>query len=146
MARGKGRSAKAFEDLRAFALTFPEAHEDHPWGEVVVKVKKKVFVFLGTGAHGVGASVKLPQSKFDALDLPFCEPTGYGLGKAGWVSARFGEGEAVPIDLLKKWIDESYRAVAPKTLVKAMDAGAPLKAKKAPAKKQKVVTKKKAAR
>ena len=44
----------------------------------------------------------------------FAEPTGYGLGKAGWVSARFEPGDDVPVDLLKQWIDESYAAVAPK--------------------------------
>ena len=30
-----------------FALGLPETHEDHPWGETVIKVNKKVFVFLG---------------------------------------------------------------------------------------------------
>jgi predicted DNA-binding protein (MmcQ/YjbR family) len=31
-----------------FALGLPEAYEDHPWDETVVKVAKKVFVFLGS--------------------------------------------------------------------------------------------------
>ena len=27
--------------LRDYALGFPEAHEDHPWGHIAVKVKGK---------------------------------------------------------------------------------------------------------
>jgi hypothetical protein len=30
----------------------------------------------------------------------------------------------VPVELLKLWIDESYRAIAPKRLVAELDAGA----------------------
>src|SRR6266545_2881018 len=33
--------------LRDFALGLPGAYEEFPWGECVVKVNKKVFVFLG---------------------------------------------------------------------------------------------------
>ena len=69
----------------------------------------------------LGLSVKLPQSGMLALSLPFASPTGYGLGKAGWVSASFGARERIPLDLLRAWIDESYRAVAPKKLVKQLD-------------------------
>jgi predicted DNA-binding protein (MmcQ/YjbR family) len=108
--------------LRAFALAFPEAYEDSPWGERVAKVKGKVFVFLGMGGDTLGLSVKLPQSGMLALGLPFASPTGYGLGKAGWVTAKFGKGEKAPVDLLRAWIEESYRAVAPKKLVAAMTA------------------------
>ena len=35
--------SSAEADLLAFALTYPEAYEDHPWGERVVKVRKKVL-------------------------------------------------------------------------------------------------------
>jgi predicted DNA-binding protein (MmcQ/YjbR family) len=107
--------------LRAYALAFPEAREDFPWGERVVKVKDKVFVFLGRDDEDIGVTVKLPSSGLLALSLPFASPTGYGLGKSGWVTARFGPKEKPPLELLRKWIDESYCAVAPKALVKALD-------------------------
>lgn len=105
-----------------YALSFPGAWEDHPWGERVVKVGPKVFVFFGRGADGksFGLSVKLPASADFALSLPFAQPTGYGLGKHGWVTARFAQEDEPPVELLRQWIDESFRAVAPKRVVARM--------------------------
>jgi len=112
------------EALRAHAFTFPETHEDHPWGEIALKVRGKVFVFLGADGDEVGFSVKLPQSADAALSLPFTRPTPYGLGKSGWVSATVGPKTRAPEELLREWITESWTAIAPKTLVKAHAAGA----------------------
>jgi predicted DNA-binding protein (MmcQ/YjbR family) len=126
--------------LRAYALSFPGAFEDFPWGERVAKVGKKVFVFLGhdedaqasaseakqahIGTPGeFGMNVKLPESAMEALHLPFAKPSAYGLGAKGWVSLTFGPGDDPPMELLQSFIEESYRAVAPKTLVKQYDAG-----------------------
>jgi hypothetical protein len=36
------------------------------------------------------------------------------------MTARFAPREKPPLPLLKQWIDESYRAVAPKKLVDAL--------------------------
>lgn len=110
--------------LRQFALGFPGATEDSPWGERVAKVNGKVFVFLGAdpvAGGGMGLSVKLPASREEALDLPFAKPTGYGLGKSGWVSARFSAEDRPPVEILKAWIEESYRAIAPKKLVAELE-------------------------
>lgn len=110
--------------LRRYALSFPGATEDFPWGERVAKVQGKVFVFLGTDpvpGGTMGLSVKLPQSSQDALDLPFAKPTGYGLGKSGWVTARFEAKDNPPLEILEGWIEESYRAVAPKKLVAELE-------------------------
>ncbi len=109
-------------ELRDYAMTFPEATEDHPWGHRAIKVKGKSFLFLGgeKDTKELSLSVKLPSSRDMAVDLPFAEPTGYGLGKSGWVTARFAKTGDVPFDLLKSWIDESYRAIAPKKLVKGL--------------------------
>lgn len=123
------RKASPRKTLLDFALSLPGAYPDHPWGETVAKVGKKVFVFLGHDERAVGFSAKLPASSEAALLLPFAKPTGYGLGKSGWVTASFDEGEDVPVDLLLGWIEESYRAIAPKKLVAELD-GAPARGSK----------------
>jgi predicted DNA-binding protein (MmcQ/YjbR family) len=109
--------------LRRRALEFPEAHEDHPWGHVAVKVRGKTFVFLGGAADEPGRfsmTVKLPVSGEMALTLPFVKPAGYGLGKSGWVSISLGAKDKCDFNTLADWIGQSYRAVAPKTLVKSL--------------------------
>ena len=124
---------KLCEALRRYALSFPETHEDHPWGEIALKVRGKVFVFLGPDGDAVSFSVKLPQSADQALSLPFTQPTPYGLGKSGWVSATVGPKAKAPQALLEAWIEESWLAIAPKTLVKQRAGVAPA-AKVAPRK------------
>ena len=115
-------SDSAKDAVRAFALGLPGAWEDHPWGESAIKVGKKVFAFLGVLGAGFGMSVKLPDSGGAVLVEPFARPAGYGLGKSGWVEMTFGADEEPPLDLLLGCVLESYRAVAPKALVKELDA------------------------
>jgi predicted DNA-binding protein (MmcQ/YjbR family) len=106
--------------LRKKALDYPAVHEDFPWGEHALKVKKKVFLFMRYDASMLSLSIKLPASHGMALMFPFATPTGYGLGKAGWVTARFPKGARPPLRLLVAWLDESYRAIAPAKLVAAL--------------------------
>lgn len=120
-----GRRAHAA--LRKAALAFPEAWEDFPWGEAVYKVRKKIFLFLSVDAEGLHLSVKLPETSAIALMLPNVEPTGYNLGKSGWVSATFPPNEEPSMKMLLAWLDESYRAVAPSRLIKALDTAVPPK-------------------
>ena len=121
-ARADGPGPKAVMELRAFALGLPGAVEEFPWGDRALKVNKKVFAFLGAYEGGLAMSVKLAETAAVALALPFASPTRYGLGKAGWVTAQFAPKERPPVALLRAWIEESYRAVAPKKLVAALDA------------------------
>jgi predicted DNA-binding protein (MmcQ/YjbR family) len=106
-----------------FALWLPQAHLDHPWGEDVAKVNKKVFVFLGLedpASYPLGMTVKLDESHDQALAVPGAEPTGYGLGRAGWVTIPFRD-TTPPLDVLRDWVEESYRRIAPKRLVAELD-------------------------
>lgn len=128
------KPSDAFKKLKAAAKAYPGAWEDHPWGETVYKVGKKVFVFLGVDKAdgGFGMSCKLPDSSEAAITMfSWASPTPYGLGKSGWVSARFEKKDDVPADLLVQWLEESYQAIAPAKLQKATAA-----APKPPAKKR----------
>lgn len=121
--------------LLEHALAMPGAHEDHPWGETVAKVGKKIFLFVGEDSEGrLSFSVKLPESADAALSLGFTTPTGYGLGASGWVTSRIGPDDPAPVDVFLRWIDESFRAVAPASLVKQLD-GTPAPAPKKPKRK-----------
>ena len=110
------------EQIRAFTFGMPEAWEDHPWGDTVAKVGKKVFVFLGIPDDDgpTHLTVKLRDSHEEASSMPWVTPAGYGLDRAGWVSCAVPPD--APLDLLTGWIEESYRIVAPKRLVAVLDS------------------------
>lgn len=116
------------------AASYPEVTEDNPWGHRAFKVRGKTFLFLGADRETLSLSVKLPASGGAALELPFTEPTHYGLGKSGWVTARFSVGADIPLSLIEKWLDESFRAIAPKRLVASLHEAEAPSASKAPAK------------
>ena len=105
-----------YERLRGFALAMPEAVEEMPWGHSAIKVRKKSFLFLNDEEGSLSLSVKLPVSRDFALIFDFAEPTGYGLGRSGWITARFDEQSDMDFELLERWIVESYKAIAPKKL------------------------------
>jgi hypothetical protein len=119
----KGPHDAMLKELRAFGLAYPGAHTKSPWpGHLDLAVNDKTFAYLSLEGEPLGVGCKLPRSAGVALMLPFCTPTAYGLGKSGWVSAKFDSHDP-DIDMLKAWLDESYRAQAPKTLVRQLDAG-----------------------
>lgn len=115
-----GGLAGRAEALRAAALALPEAREDFPWGHCAFKVGRKIFAVTSLEEGELRLSVKLPASGAFALMQPWAQPTGYGLGRSGWVSASFRKASGVPLGLLRQWIEESYRAIAPKKLSAAL--------------------------
>lgn len=134
----------AYAAMRAFALSFPEAHEDFPWGHCAIKVRGKMFLSMAVLEEAFNFSLKLTDSNFEALLLPFTSPTRYGLGKSGWVSASFPVDQSPPLETVMLWIEESYRAVALKTLVKQLDASGGVAAFSKAGKQTKVSSRKKA--
>ena len=103
--------------LRAMALAYPETYEEQPWGDRVVKVKGKIFFLCGVHEGQLYVTVKAKKSGRKLLMRPYAEPTHYGMGKYGWVTVKVRNDTKVMLDLIKAWIDESYRAVAPKKLL-----------------------------
>ena len=114
----KKKSSPMAQAIRKRALSYPDTHEDFPWGESAFKVKGKAFVFMSDGEEGVSFSVKLPASRDLALALPGAEPTHYGLGSKGWVTVRPTARTSAKV--LAVLIDESFRCIAPKRVVAAL--------------------------
>jgi predicted DNA-binding protein (MmcQ/YjbR family) len=130
MARDEGGKGSKAHDaplrrLREVGLSYPGAHKKAPWpGHWDLAVADKTFAYLSLEGEPLSMSCKLPQTSEEALMLPGTSPTAYGLGKWGWVSISFAPGDPIPVEMLLEWLDESYRAQAPKQLVRQLEAGA----------------------
>ncbi|HET8933704.1 MAG TPA: MmcQ/YjbR family DNA-binding protein [Polyangiales bacterium] len=128
MARS-AKSSAAMTELRNFGLRYPGAHTKSPWpGHLDLAIKGKTFAFMSTDGEAFSLTCKLPDSGVAALMFPFASAAAYGLGKSGWVNAKFDHGDTPPpevIQVFKDWIDESYRATAPKKLIAAIASEAP---------------------
>ena len=125
----KHPAAKA---LRKAALKYPDTAEDFPWDHHAFKAAgKKTFLFL-TGMEGGGfnCSMKLPYRQDEALQLKGAEKTGYGMGASGWVTFTCGATAKPPLAKLVDYLDESWRAVAPKKLSVTFAPPAPPKRRK----------------
>jgi predicted DNA-binding protein (MmcQ/YjbR family) len=105
--------------LRDKAMSYPEVTETFPWGEHAFKVKGKTFVFMRDDEEGTSFSVKLSTSRAVALKLPGSQPTHYGMGAKGWVTILPTSRSSMK--QLAGFIDESFRAVAPKRVLAALD-------------------------
>ena len=124
MTRRKLSTEAVLRELRKFGLSYPKTRTKSPWpGHLDLAVNDKTFVYLSIEGEPFSIACKLPRSGAAALMLPNTKPTPYGLGKSGWVSAEFPDGKKPPVELLKAWIDESYRAQAPSKLVALLNGG-----------------------
>jgi predicted DNA-binding protein (MmcQ/YjbR family) len=108
------------ERLEQIVGRLPEAMrvDIEAWGgEPTFRVRGKNFVFASV--DGTRISVKLPKDEAAAVIATEQQavPTGYGLGRAGWVSvtlerrpskARWQE--------VEEWIRTSYSLIAPRRL------------------------------
>lgn len=112
-------AARAIAHLREFGLRrYPGAHQKSPWpGHLDLAVNDRTFAYLSAPGDPPSLSLKLPFSRSLALALPGAQPTAYGLGKSGWVSMSFRGQPLPPLAQLEAWLDESYRAQAPKRLL-----------------------------
>ncbi len=132
-ASAKLKNAHA-KELRKASLGYPETVEDFPWGHSAFKIAgKKVFLFLSEDeAGGWSCSMKLPFRNEEALAIKGAKPTEYGLGRSGWVSFSFTAKAKPPMAKLVDYLDESWRAVAPKKLSASFAPPVAPKRRKAP--------------
>jgi predicted DNA-binding protein (MmcQ/YjbR family) len=128
------------ERLLQIVRRLPEAVEDWPWGSIHCKVADKIFVGWGrdeSGEMSIGIRTTLElQSMLVASDPRFS--IAKYVGKYGGIDMRLGKKPSWPE--VEQFIVGSYRIIAPKRLVKLLDAqleGAPTQNEKksAPGKK-----------
>jgi hypothetical protein len=84
------------------------------------KVGKRGFLFL----RRHDARVKVTASLEQLQALAAASPDQYDAGKGGWVKIVFQAGAAPELEDARRWIDESYRGMATKTLLKQLDPDA----------------------
>ena len=106
------------ERLRAVALALPETSEGTSSVNRAFKVRKKNFLFVGEKDDQVRVMVKLAASLDRARQL--ADPR-IGVGKTGWVTVNFAPGDPPDPAMLDAWVLESFRALAPKTVVAKLD-------------------------
>jgi ElaB/YqjD/DUF883 family membrane-anchored ribosome-binding protein len=105
------------QSLRKFALALPETEEGIACKGTAIEcatvmVRNKAFLFLGK----MEIRFKLDDSLAEAAKLAAKEPDVYKVGAKGWTSIAVAGIKDVPIGLMKRWIGESYRLMAPKQL------------------------------
>jgi len=108
--------------LERIVSRLPEAErvDVEAWGgEPTFRVRGRNFVFTDQVARGL--SVKLPKDEAAAVVAtdPGATPTGYGLGRHGWVSIDVGEdADDTRWQQVEEWVRTSYTLVAPKSLAR----------------------------
>jgi hypothetical protein len=118
MTQKKILSTEFRQAMRAMALRYPEAEEGIACKGTALecsafKAQNKTFLFMGTAELTLNLQGSLPE----ADGLAAKEPSRYSAAPIGWVTVRFSPDGSPPLELLEKWIDESYRLLAPKRLV-----------------------------
>jgi predicted DNA-binding protein (MmcQ/YjbR family) len=114
--------APNMERLEAIVGKLPEALrvDIEAWGgEPTFRVVGKNFVFTNTDATSI--TVKLPPLEAEAILAtdPHAKPTGYGLGKYGWISVDISRRpSAARWREIEEWVRTSYTLVAPKKLAR----------------------------
>ncbi len=120
-----GKAVRQWDRVREFALSFPHAFEDFPWGVPVVKVATgskwpPLFLWLGArDADALAVYMKLTDSYEQAVEIAGAFPTSMsGVGQWGRLTVSLPVSD---VDLLFDWVDESYRNVAPRRFVALLD-------------------------
>ena len=108
--------------IEAIVARLPEAVrvDIEAWdGELTFRVNGKNFVFTHPEFQSI--TVKLPKEEATAVLATdkAVTPTGYGLGRHGWVSVALPAKISVRRwEQLEEWIRTSYTLVAPKKLAR----------------------------
>jgi predicted DNA-binding protein (MmcQ/YjbR family) len=101
------------EVILEYCLAMPGAWQDEPWdGDIVAKVDKKIFAFLGGETVGVKSGGDRDEADEWLLRYPEDVRVMAYIGRSGWNTLRMNG--AIPDDEILEAIDESYYRVVEK--------------------------------
>ena len=111
---------EAIEPLRQICLSFPEAVEKETWGHPTFRVNDKMFVMCSTDdTTGPTMTLKAPAGEQELLlasSVRFFYPS--YVGANGWIGIKLSN--STDWDEVRELVDDSYRLIAPKRLLKAL--------------------------
>jgi hypothetical protein len=119
---------RAEAELTQYGLSLPETDIAPGWGEGVTRyfrVRGKGFAVFGDKDEASDALTlifKLPISAEMAQSLPFVRESKGWHKQHNWIIAHFGPEDDIlaEMDTLRAWMKQSYIAMAPKKLGKAV--------------------------
>ena len=118
------RKTSPLPRLRKICLALPEATEKEAWGEPTFRVRGKMFGMYANDHHGDGrialwfnAPDGAQQTLVDNDPKRFFVPP--YMGPRGWVGVRLDRD--VDWGLVAALLEEAWRMVAPKKLLKELD-------------------------
>jgi hypothetical protein len=111
------------EQMRAICLPLPEAEESEAFGAPTFKIRKKNFAMMhladGRPVVWCKSTMEFQQALIHSEPERYYAPP--YVGHKGWVAAWLDDAAIPDWDQIDEIITESYRLIAPKRLVKALD-------------------------
>ena len=116
--------ADRLERLRGICLAMPEAAEKVAWGDPTWRVRDRIFVMQKGNYDGGRPSVWLKGATGAQRVLVEGDPVTFFVppyvGKSGWVGV-FLDGPSIDWDVLADLVEDSYRLIAPRSLVAKLE-------------------------
>jgi predicted DNA-binding protein (MmcQ/YjbR family) len=116
----------AIERLREMCMAYPEAVEKPFEGhdQPAFRIRDKMFAMVATGDGRISVWMKAQPGAQDVLvggdpETFFVPPY---VGSKGWIGVRIDKPDT-PWGIISDLVDDSYRMIAPKRLVRQMEAG-----------------------
>lgn len=109
------------ERLRRICLALPEATEKEAWGDPTWRVRDRIFAMQKGNVEGHRPSVWVKAPEGDQAALVASDPERFFVppyvGGKGWVGVYLDRDD-LDWDELAELVEESYRLIAPKRLVR----------------------------
>jgi predicted DNA-binding protein (MmcQ/YjbR family) len=115
--------------LRQLATALPEVTEGITCDKAAYKAGGKSFLFVGSDGAATTIMLKLQASLPEAKKLTAARPATYKVGGTNWVTITLPHDQPPPINVLQRWIEESYRLLVPRKLTATLDGAKPLAVK-----------------